>query len=98
ETGLILPLGSEICRIACRQLAEWIRAGLPAMRIAVNISSQQFQYEGFASSLRDTVREFGIDPQWMELEITETALTSDPDVVYTAMAKLTELGFSIALD
>src|SRR5690606_17284271 len=35
ETGLILPLGSEICRIACRQLAEWIRAGLPAMRIAV---------------------------------------------------------------
>lgn len=98
ETGLILPLGSEICRLACRQLAAWVNEGLPPMRIAVNISGQQFQHEGFVNSLQETLEQCAIDPAWIELEITETALLNDPELVLVAMSRLSALGFSIALD
>lgn len=98
ETGLILPLGDEVCRLACRQLASWIGEGLPQMRIAVNISGQQFQYDGFVEYVNDTVTALGIDPHWIELEITETALMSDPDLAFSTMSAFNRLGFNIALD
>lgn len=100
ESGLILPLGSEICRLACRQIAAWTMSDLLAdtMRIAINISSQQFQQEGFADELRNIIGQFGVDPARIELEITETALMSNPDVAFSTMTELSNLGISIALD
>ncbi len=98
ETGLILPLGNEICRLACRQIAEWKKEGLPPVRVAVNISTQQFQQEGFAANLKRIIEQFRIDPADIELEITETALMDDDNSALATMTELSRLGISIALD
>ncbi|HEX7046365.1 MAG TPA: EAL domain-containing protein [Gammaproteobacteria bacterium] len=98
ETGLILPLGNEICRLACRQIAAWKNDGLPPVRVAVNISTQQFQQEGFAENLKRIIEQFGVDPASIELEITETALMSDDNTAFATMTELSRLGISIALD
>ncbi|HEX6927861.1 MAG TPA: EAL domain-containing protein [Gammaproteobacteria bacterium] len=98
ETGLILPLGNEICRLACEQIAAWQQQGLAPVRVAVNISTQQFQQEGFAANMKRIIEQFDIDPAGIELEITETALMSDDNAAFATMSELSRIGISIALD
>ncbi|MBW3566395.1 MAG: EAL domain-containing protein [Proteobacteria bacterium] len=98
ESGLIIPLGDLICRMACEQIREWMQHGMPAVPIAINISSHQFQQPGFAAKLNDIMQTYDIDPACIELEITETALMSDPDLILSAMSELRETGVRIALD
>jgi diguanylate cyclase (GGDEF)-like protein len=93
ETGLICQLGEWVLRQACAASRRW-----PDLFISVNLSPVQFRTSGLADRLIAIVRGNGVDPQRIELEVTETLLLDDSDVVSDALNRLREAGFRIALD
>jgi diguanylate cyclase (GGDEF)-like protein len=94
ETGLIKQLGEWVLRKACQDAAEWIEFGT----VAVNFSASQFAYAGVDEMIERVVRETGIDPQRLEIEITESLfLNHSPDVMAT-LKRIKELGVRIAMD
>jgi diguanylate cyclase (GGDEF)-like protein len=98
ETGLIVPIGNWILHEACRQNAEWNRAGHRGLRISVNVASQQFLEPGFADSVRHALDASGLPPVSLELEITESSLLKDVDVTVNTLRRLKELGVRLAID
>jgi diguanylate cyclase len=98
ETGLIVPLNEWILREACRQIRAWQPTEVGAMRVAINVSAQQFQRGDFVDLVRRVLRETAVDPSALELELTETAVMRDPESSFRALRRLTDLGVSIALD
>jgi diguanylate cyclase (GGDEF)-like protein/PAS domain S-box-containing protein len=98
ETGLIVPIGEWVLRRVCHDLREWRAAGLPPIRIGVNISAPQFQQLSFALVVGSILREFGCEPALLELEITETVAVQNIETTTTAMRELKELGLRIAID
>ena len=98
ETGLIVPIGEWVMRQACHQHRLWIEQGLPPMRIAINLSLTQFQDPDLVKTIRRILQEEGVDPRWIELEITEEATTYDLQSTVKQLRTLAEYGFTIALD
>ncbi|MGZ8850194.1 MAG: EAL domain-containing protein [Thermoanaerobaculia bacterium] len=98
ETRLIVPLGEWALFTACRQLRQWCDAGLPPLRMAVNISARQFQQRDLASVVRRAIDDCGIDPALLELEIRETTAMRDVDLTIKLLNQLREVGVSIAID
>ncbi|MEO8036049.1 MAG: bifunctional diguanylate cyclase/phosphodiesterase, partial [Acidobacteriota bacterium] len=98
ETRLIVPLGEWALFTACRQLRQWSDAGLPPLRMAVNISARQFQQRELANVVRRAVDDCGIDPALLELEIRETTAMRDVDLTIELLGQLRGAGVSIALD
>jgi diguanylate cyclase (GGDEF)-like protein len=98
ETGLIVPIGEWVIRQACHQHRLWIEQGLPPMRIAINLSLTQFQDPNLVQTIRQILQEEGVDPRWIELEITEEATTQDLQNTVKQLRTLTQYGFTIALD
>jgi diguanylate cyclase (GGDEF)-like protein len=98
ETGLIVPLGEWVLRAACARLKAWLDAGLPKLRVAVNLSSRQFNqknlYETVAAVLRDT----GLPPECLELELTESLVMQDPDGAIAVLTRLKALGVQFSID
>ncbi len=89
ETGLITALGRFVLREACRQLSEWRRAyGRPDLAMAVNISGRQLLEPSFHLHVEAAVRDFGLDPDALRLEITETAAAADSEAVHRALQEL----------
>lgn len=97
ESGLIGPLGKWALQEACRQGAAWHRAGR-GVSIAVNVAPPQFLQPGFHDALRDMLRESGLPPGLIELELTERMVMSGGDHSRALMQQLKELGISLALD
>jgi len=97
ETGLISPLGDWVLREACRQAAAWRDEGHP-MPISVNLSIHQFRRGKLAERIPEVVRESGIEPSLLELEITESTLMHDEAAVVKDLEVLHELGFRIHVD
>ncbi|MBI5831279.1 MAG: EAL domain-containing protein [Armatimonadetes bacterium] len=97
-SGLIIPIGDWVLRSACRQVAEWQRIGLPKLRIGVNVSSQQFQREHYVQSVESALRDTGVDPEWIELEVTESAAMADVRSVIAVLHDLRSLGVTLAVD
>ncbi len=94
ETGLIKQLGEWVLRRACQDAAEWIDTGT----VAVNFSASQFNYAGVDEMIAGVIRDTGIDPQRLEIEITESLfLNHSPDVMAT-LRRIKELGVRIAMD
>ncbi|HMB48445.1 MAG TPA: bifunctional diguanylate cyclase/phosphodiesterase [Afifellaceae bacterium] len=94
ETGLIKPLGEWVLRKACQDAAEWIEFGT----VAVNFSASQFSYAGVDEMIARVVKETGIEPQRLEIEITESLfLNHSPDVMAT-LKRIKDLGVRIAMD
>ena len=83
---------------ACQQQRAWQDAGLPPMRMAVNLSAQQFQQSSLATSILQTLEETGIEPQYLELEITESAAMRDVQLTTSTLSRLVDLGVQIAMD
>ena len=77
ECGLIVPIGQWVLREACRQARAWQDAGLPPMRIAVNISAVELRGKDFVAGVRAILTETGLEPRYLELELTETFLMQD---------------------
>lgn len=94
ETGLIVPIGAWVLRMACFDAATW-----PAsVRIAVNISAAEFSGLGLIQSVRNALDEAGLQPERLELEVTETTLLSDAEKATKILTALREMGVRIALD
>src|SRR5207253_523466 len=72
DSGLILPIGQWILREACRQTRAWLDAGLGPMPVAVNISTVEFRSKHFLESIRAILLETGLEPPFLELELTES--------------------------
>jgi diguanylate cyclase (GGDEF)-like protein len=98
DTGLILPVGAWVIRTACAQLAEWDRQGLPKLRMAVNLSARQFRHLYLASMVEDTLRENDIDPQRLEIELTESLLMEDTEANRAMLEGLSKMGVRLAID
>jgi diguanylate cyclase (GGDEF)-like protein/PAS domain S-box-containing protein len=99
-TGLIVPLGRWVLRQACLQAAAWHEnlPGADHVRVSVNLSPRQFQYEGLVGDVRDIIAETGIDPHRVVLEITESLLMQDTDATSATFEQLRALGVQLAID
>lgn len=98
ETGLILAIGDWVLREACRQHLSWIRQGLPVFRMSVNISAKQFEQQGFAARVKQIIEETGIDPQNLELELTEGVVMAHAENAVRTLTSLRDLGVKLAID
>ncbi len=98
ETGLILPIGEWMLRTACLQAQAWRNAGLPSIRIAINLSVRQFISKSLIGTLTDVLTQTGFPPQDIELEITESVAMDDVPYSIEMLRTLKALGVGIALD
>ncbi|CRM40464.1 MULTISPECIES: phosphodiesterase DibA [Pseudomonas] len=98
RTGLIADIDAWVMDQACRQMCQWLADGVPLSFMAVNVSSRLFArrelYEQVAQVLHDT----GLDPGFLELEVTESAVMDDPEVALEQLHRLRELGLRLAID
>ncbi len=98
ESGLIVPVGSWVLHEACRQTVQWMRDGLPPLRISVNISAVQFQRSNLDETVRQVLSATGIDPTQLCLELTETMLLIDTTTTLNKLTELRGLRVSLSLD
>jgi EAL domain-containing protein (putative c-di-GMP-specific phosphodiesterase class I) len=98
ENGMIVPLGEWVLREACRQTAVWHRHGFPSLRVAVNVSAHQFVRPDFADTVALALRDSRLQPQFLELELTETAVVRKPEINMSQFQKLGRLGVRISID
>ena len=98
-SGLIRPLGEWVLRAACKQAAAWRDAGLPPLSMAVNLSAAQFQETDLVALVGQVLDEFGLTPDQLELEITETMMIDQSAThVVPILRRLRKLGIQIAID
>ncbi|WP_275096063.1 putative bifunctional diguanylate cyclase/phosphodiesterase [Sedimenticola hydrogenitrophicus] len=99
ETGQILPIGQWVLAEACQQVSHWQATGIsPTPRMAVNLSAFQFHQHNLVEIVSRIIENHQLDPEQLEIEITETALMQDPDTALEMLKKLRDLGLSISLD
>jgi diguanylate cyclase (GGDEF)-like protein len=98
ETGLIVPIGRWVLRTACAQQVAWQRAGLPPLRMAVNLSARQFADEHLLTDVEAIVRESGIAPDNLEIEITESVLMLDVTKALKVLDGFKALGIRMSID
>ncbi len=98
ETGLIIPIGHWVLETACRNLALWRKKGLSPINLAVNVSVKQFQSVDFTKQVKAVLEETSIDPNNLELEVTESLLMDTESTSIETMTSLKEMGISISID
>ncbi|WP_052452122.1 putative bifunctional diguanylate cyclase/phosphodiesterase [Noviherbaspirillum autotrophicum] len=98
ETGLIEPIGEWVLHHACRQNRLWQDAGLQPLRVAVNLSPRELARPGLAARIAQSLRSTGLDPEYLELELTESASMQMPDKTLQLMQKLRDLGVGLSID
>jgi diguanylate cyclase (GGDEF)-like protein/PAS domain S-box-containing protein len=97
ETGLIVPISEWVLRAACKQNKAWQVAGLPPIRIAVNVTAEQFKLQNISTIIAEILEETQLAPEYLELELTENVIISNVAVMKT-VAQLKKLGVSITID
>lgn len=97
DTGLIIPLGEWVLRSACAQARSWQESGYP-LRIAVNLSARQFRQPNLVETVRTILVETSLEPQWLELEITESIAAQDVDFTINILHSLKAMGIRISID
>jgi diguanylate cyclase (GGDEF)-like protein/PAS domain S-box-containing protein len=98
ESGLIIPIGNWVLREACRQNAEWQKAGHPRVKVAVNVSVMQFTRPGFTEIVAHVLKETGLAPSFLELELTESLIMQDVRESAQQLDRLRSLGVNLAID
>jgi diguanylate cyclase (GGDEF)-like protein len=98
DTGLILDIGELVMRTACTQTRAWQDQGLRDLRMAVNVSARQFQQKGFPERVAQVLSEAGLDPECLELELTETSIMENAESAVKVLSEIRELGVRIAID
>ncbi|MET0093531.1 MAG: GGDEF domain-containing phosphodiesterase, partial [Sedimenticola sp.] len=98
SVGLILSIGEYVLRESCIQMKRWLEAGHALERIGVNVSGQQIQRGDFVQTVRNILEETGLEPQYLELEITESFIMEQANEAITALEELRSLGVTLAID
>ncbi|MCK7576416.1 MAG: EAL domain-containing protein [Chromatiales bacterium] len=98
ESGLVVGLGEWVLRTACRQIALWLEAGLAPLQTAVNVSAVQLSQGHLVERVSEILRETGIPPERLELEITETFIMADREQSFASLTELRALGVRLSID
>jgi len=98
ETGIIVELGEWVLREACRRARQWQLAGLTPLRVAVNLSARQFRQNQLAERVEAALREADLPAQYLELELTESAVMYDPEASAQILRQLSRLGIQLSID
>ncbi len=98
ETGLIIPMGRWVLRTACKQSADWLRAGLPPVRTSVNLSMRQLQDEGLIGDIRSALKDAGLPADRLELELTESMIMHNTERAVRVLTDIKALGVKLAID
>jgi diguanylate cyclase (GGDEF)-like protein len=98
ESGLIVPLGQWVLRVACQQNKYWQSAGYPAVPIAINLSARQFRELSLAKTVADVLHESDLEAEYLMLEITESNAMQDVEYTVSTLEVLKEMGVQIAVD
>jgi diguanylate cyclase (GGDEF)-like protein/PAS domain S-box-containing protein len=98
ETGLIISIGRWVLQASCKQAMAWQRESLPPVRVAVNLSARQFATQGLMNDIATAIKEAGIAPELLELEITEGMAMQNIDNATQVLAQMNQIGVRIAID
>ena len=98
KSGLIIPIGEWVLRAACLQLRHWHAEGFPKLSLAINVSARQFQEPAPADAIIKILKETGLDPGCLELELTESSLMANAAHVLESLRKLKDNGIKLAID
>jgi diguanylate cyclase len=98
ENGLILSIGEWVLREACRQARGWQRMGLPFLRVAVNVSPVQFRQSNFLQAVRTALFDFDLEPQYLEIELTETTVMDNAEGSIQILEELSRMGVVVSID
>ena len=98
DCGLIVPIGVWVLRAACQQAQSWQDAGLPPVPVAVNISAVQFRHKEFLESVATILKDTGLAPRYLELELTESVLMHDAESTASVLKALKAMGVRLAID
>jgi diguanylate cyclase (GGDEF)-like protein/PAS domain S-box-containing protein len=98
ETGLIIDIGRYVLRAACTQMRAWRDAGRPDLMISINASPRELQEERYAEQVLETLREFGLPPDRLEIEITESMVVQDAPRLSRMLGELHQAGVQLAID
>ena len=98
ETGLIIDIGEWVLNTACQQHRQWIDAGYPPLRIAVNLSPCQFQHHGLIATIQQALDLSGMDPDYLDLELTENLIMQDREQSIEALRTLREMRLRLSVD
>ncbi len=98
ETGLIVPIGTWVLQTACAQNKAWQDAGLAPIGVSVNVSARQFWHDGLVRAISDALEKSGMDPQYLEIEITESLIMHGADHMLEMLHAIKKLGVQISVD
>ena len=98
DSGLIVPMGDWVLHEACRQAVKWRNAGFSKLLVAVNLSAVQFKRGDVEKCVTRALRESGLNPAQLELELTESILIKDPEKVLATVHQLKSLGVKFSID
>ncbi|HEY2037553.1 MAG TPA: EAL domain-containing protein [Steroidobacteraceae bacterium] len=98
ECGLINEIGAWVLGEACRQCAEWQRGGLPALRVAVNVAATQFRRGDLLDVIRGALDSAGLEPRFLEIELTESAVMTNPEESAAILEQLSRMGVLVSVD
>jgi diguanylate cyclase (GGDEF)-like protein len=97
ESGLIIPIGRWVLRSACTQARAWQDAGLPPLRLSVNLSARQFQKD-LVDTVATVLRETGLEPQRLDLELNESVVMQNPEMAVATLDALDRMGVRLSID
>ena len=98
DCGLIVPIGEWVIREACRQVRTWQDSGVPALRVSVNLSASQFRETSLVENIRCALADEQIGAQYLEVELTESAVMSDPEQSISILEQLSAMGVLVSVD
>ena len=98
ECGLILSIGEWVLRESCKQARAWQRAGMPFIRIAVNVSPIQFRQSNFLQAVHAALLEFDLEPQYLEIELTESTVMGNAEGSIEILEQLSRMGVVVSID
>jgi diguanylate cyclase (GGDEF)-like protein len=98
ETGLIVEIGEWVMREACLQVRRWLDAGMTPVRVAVNLSAKQFRHADLAAVVRSALSDAQLEPGYLELELTESAVMDDAEKSASTLQILSTMGVHISID